>query len=709
MDRKEPEGKADARRELLFNINEFKRGSNVELLLSICRCLLVLGKCKWALQWAELIKKESTNASQEAKLLIAEIYRQRGDIASSWHEYKMLFRGAHSVEAVQGVLRLCRESNNHDFFERAAFRATKRYKHSIQMQLMLAFERILYKDFLGAWSNLQLITGRDPTNIAAWELAFECARSLKKYDTALSIAKKLISLSSERADFYDLLGRTSHLCYKSEECLRAYQVATRLDPSNLLFLLNSSNRCYRIAKNGNTANIIAGSLAKSAALINSRLDQGKKWKIDGKYSLIPYAFHAAYSPYNLRKVYGNYFKALTRAFEPFLAGSIADARPIIATYRSSLCNASNISSADCGVFIERAKLRIGFLSRYFYQHSNAQAFYSYFRDIDRSRFEVIVIHRHDTVVDPVHLEINHLADEVVYLDNSLTTTYVVLSCLDLNILFFTDIGMDPFDFLVPNMKACPIQITGWGLPHTSGLQSIDHYLSSSWIETKENQDEYSENLVLLEGLPCCFPRSMLYFRNTPRSYFFLPDHALVFGCVQSLGKIHPDLDLIIERISREMPAAIFAFMASHDERLDQEFLDRIRKRAPSAFNRTMLLNRCASSDFLGACNCFDILLDTPYYGGGITAYIAAYVGTPTVCFKGSRLRDSTQSLIYKHLGIDNPPVAESIPEYIDIAVGLGLDAQKRFELKRQIIESAHLLYDDQTFIRSFEEFCEKIA
>lgn len=709
MERKELVGRCDARRELLFNLNAFKRRSNTELSLAISRSLLTLGKSKWALQWAEFTRRESTNSCQDVHLLIADIYRQRGEIAKSWNEYKMLFRGEYSVEAVQGVLRLCRESNNYEFFERAASRATKRYKQSPQVQLVIALERVLYRNFLGAWSNLQLLLSRDPSIVAAWELAFECARSLKKYNTALSIAKKLISLCPENADFYDLLGRTSHLCYESDECLLAYQKATRLDPENLIFFLNSKNRCFRIAKNGNTANVIAVSLAKSAKLINSRLDQGDKWRIDGKYSLIPYAFYAAYSPYNLRKVYGDYFEALSRAFGPFLEGSIADARPMIASFRSCFIKDQIRTSAIGRTFDERPKLRIGFLSRYFYQHSNAQAFYSYFRYMDRSRFEVVVIHRHDTVVDPVHLEINQLADEVLYLDSSLTASYAFLRCLDLNILFFTDIGMDPFDFLVPNMKACPIQITGWGLPHTSGLQSIDYYLSSSWIETKDNQGEYSENLVLLEGLPCCFPRSMLYFRRTPRSYFFLPDDAFVYGCVQSLSKIHPDLDLILEQISSAIPTAIFAFMASHDESLDQEFLNRIKKRAPSAFNRTMLLNRCTSGDFLGACDCFDVLLDTPYYGAGITAYIAAYVGTPTVCFRGSRLRDSTQALIYNHLGIENPPIAESISEYVDIAVNLGLDSQKRFELKRQIIESAHLLYDDQTFIRSFEEFCEKIA
>ncbi|MEB3235003.1 MAG: hypothetical protein VKM98_06215, partial [Cyanobacteriota bacterium] len=449
MERSGSSEQSEVRRELLYCIRRFRATSDSHLSLQISRCLFRLGKVKWALQWAEFACRDSTGASQEAQLLIADIHRQQRNFVKSWNVYKKLFRGAHSAEAVQCALSLCRESNNHGYFARLASRATRRYRSSVEIQLIIARERIACNDFLGAWSNLQLTIEQEPTIIDAWELAFACASSLKQYTTALSIAKKLISLSPGNAYYYDLLGRACHLVTRPQECMRAYQMAASIQPSNLIFALNANNLCCRIAKNGNSASMVAARLGESANLVNKRLDEGMNWYIDGRYSLVPFAFHAAYSPFNLSHVFGVYLLALSRAFRPYMADAIADARPLLNSYQSSLGNRAIEKSVDIETSELRPRLRIGFLSRYFYQHSNAQAFYSYFKYLDRSRFEVIAIHRHDTVVDPMHLAINCLADEVVYLDGSLATTYAVLSCLDLNILFFTDIGMDPFDFLIP--------------------------------------------------------------------------------------------------------------------------------------------------------------------------------------------------------------------------------------------------------------------
>ena len=89
--------------------------------------------------------------------------------------------------------------------------------------------------------------------------------------------------------------------------------------------------------------------------------------------------------------------------------------------------------------------------------------------------------------------------------------------------------------------------------------------------------------------------------------------------------------------------------------------------------------------------------------------MSAYVGTPAICFGGHRLRDSTTSAIYRHLGIANPPIANSINEYIQIALQLAKDPVERTRLKNELIQAAHQLYDDQAFIRSFEDFCSGLV
>jgi predicted O-linked N-acetylglucosamine transferase (SPINDLY family) len=99
------------------------------------------------------------------------------------------------------------------------------------------------------------------------------------------------------------------------------------------------------------------------------------------------------------------------------------------------------------------------------------------------------------------------------------------------------------------------------------------------------------------------------------------------------------------------------------------------------------------------------MLDTPYYGAGITSYMSFYVGTPVVCFQGRRLRDSTTAAIYRYLKINNAPVAISIPDYVNIAVQLSMDFDLRLQIKKNTVSAAATLYDQQDYIKSFEKFC----
>ncbi|QPN62259.1 hypothetical protein [Synechococcus sp. CBW1004] len=645
-------------------------------------------------------------------LLAAEAQAERGNLKAAWRLYRKVIKETDSAIAIKSLLRFVKQSI--DSPGETLLRISTLLNHSANAQLLIATELLDAEKPHLARKIIERRLASFPNELNTWTLAYACSMKAKAYDSASEIAKKLATLSPDSALYHDWQGRACHLAFQSDECALAYAKAHILEPDNLIFFLNAHNRCNRVARDGRTANAMAAKLAWSAQAIRSHLASGETWHISGEYALVPYAFHIAYSPFNLRLIYGEYMSALTDAFTPYLEDAFNDAAAITESFHLiGKPDPQASQPRSPGNRVINKKIRIGFLSRYFYSHSNTQAFMGYFMYIDRSHFSVVVIHRHETIADEMQQSINSLADEVIYLDSSLSFSCATIRSLSLDILFFTDIGMDPFDFLIPNMRPCPIQITGWGLPHTTGLQSIDYYLTSAWIETDDHQDEYTEKLARLEGLPCCFPRSLLYYRYkeriTERAYFMLPDDIFIFGCTQTLGKVHPDLDCMIEKISRGMPEAYFAFMSSGTDGLDREFLERIQRRAPTAASKTILINKCGAADFLSLCNCFDLLLDTPYYGAGITAYMSTYVGTPTICFKGKRLRDSTTSAIYRHLGISNPPIASSINEYIQIALQLARDPVERTRLKNELIEAAHRLYDDQTFIRSFEDFCSELV
>ena len=196
------------------------------------------------------------------------------------------------------------------------------------------------------------------------------------------------------------------------------------------------------------------------------------------------------------------------------------------------------------------KIRIGFISQHFSNHSNLLAFEGVIRYLDRAKFRVVLIHLDGVRKDTEHLSISSTCDEVIYLTNDLAQSYYILHGLGLDILFFTDLGMTPYDFFYPMFRSAPIQLTGWGVPHTSGMKDIDYYISAKDIEPEDSESQYTEKLVMLPGgLPCCFLADINEIPNMPREYFFLPTDATLIGCLQTLHKLHPDFDILLEDIA----------------------------------------------------------------------------------------------------------------------------------------------------------------
>ena len=62
----------------------------------------------------------------------------------------------------------------------------------------------------------------------------------------------------------------------------------------------------------------------------------------------------------------------------------------------------------------------------------------------------------------------------------------------------------------------------------------------------------------------------------------------------------------------------------------------------------------------------------------------------------------------QHLNIIEDISQLDIPEYIDIAVKLGLDSEWHSTIKEQIKDRWHLLFEDLTAVKGLEAFYEKI-
>jgi predicted O-linked N-acetylglucosamine transferase (SPINDLY family) len=330
------------------------------------------------------------------------------------------------------------------------------------------------------------------------------------------------------------------------------------------------------------------------------------------------------------------------------------------------------------------RIRIGFLSGFFYNHSNARAFDGLILHLNRHRFEVVLIHLATSHRDAVSARLEELG---------------------LDLLFYTDLGMHPFATMLATRRAAPVQATGWRIPQTSGLPGIEYYVSGDLVEPPEAQEHYSETLVRLPGLPCCYRSEAIEPLERDRNYYFLPPDRPLWGCLHRLEKLHPDFDLALEAIARAVPDSLFVFVEEDVSSFTSLYLDRLARSAPTAREQVVMLSRMDWPDFLALAGCLDVLLDPFHFGSGITLYETIHTGTPVVTLEGRFLRSRFVAAAYRLIEVEDPPVAATPAQYVELAVALMQDPRRRELLRQEIAAKAKArLYDRLDYVRGFEDF-----
>jgi hypothetical protein len=82
-----------------------------------------------------------------------------------------------------------------------------------------------------------------------------------------------------------------------------------------------------------------------------------------------------------------------------------------------------------------------------------------------------------------------------------------------DIIIYPEIGMCQQTRLIAFSRLAPIQINTWGHSDTSGLPNIDYFVSSKYFNSKEDQNHYSEKLILFDSLGTYYYDVFNFFKN----------------------------------------------------------------------------------------------------------------------------------------------------------------------------------------------------
>jgi predicted O-linked N-acetylglucosamine transferase (SPINDLY family) len=349
-----------------------------------------------------------------------------------------------------------------------------------------------------------------------------------------------------------------------------------------------------------------------------------------------------------------------------------------------------------------SKIKIGFISEFLTDHTIGKLFSGLINNLDKKNFEVFVFHSCLTKEGKIKSLIDNISDKSIKLSRNFNEKIVAVDNEKLDIIFYPDIGMSTDLYYLTYLRIAKIQMNSWGHPETSGNSTIDYFVSSKICETENAQDFYSEKLINFNNFTTFYevPDFNKKFYNVKQFGNFN-----IYFCSQSLFKILPDFDLILKKILDKDKKALIVFIKDQWNVWYKILLNRWKKSIKVNIDRIKFIDRLSVENFINLSGASNVLLDPIYFGSGNSFIETFSYGTPMVTFPNNFLKSRLVMGLYQQMRINQPPVVNSVDEYVNVSIDLATNTKKNQELRYQIIEnSKKFFFRNNEVINEFEDF-----
>lgn len=355
----------------------------------------------------------------------------------------------------------------------------------------------------------------------------------------------------------------------------------------------------------------------------------------------------------------------------------------------------------------RSRKRIGFFSRFIARHSVAL---SYSRIIEKlamdAACEVVLISSHDPLKTSVQETYPDFRGSYLRITMNLEKGRQQIAALGLDILVYLDIGMDPFSYFLAYSRLARAQCVFDGHPVTTGIPTIDYYLSADLAEPPNAQEHYSERLKRFPFGAYYFEKSVTPEQFKTRQELGMPKDVNVYACPMVLLKIHPDFDGAITRILELDPSARVVFF--EDKKYSNwrtQLQSRFDKTIPSEVRERIIFMPWIVDpmDFMSVIEQSNVILDPYHFGLGTTAIATCTVGTPFVTKPGEFARGRYGYYYCKLMDVMEC-VASDTEDYAQKAVEIATNPDTRARIKAKILANNGALFGNYQGIEEVRNF-----
>lgn len=355
------------------------------------------------------------------------------------------------------------------------------------------------------------------------------------------------------------------------------------------------------------------------------------------------------------------------------------------------------------------RLKIGFLSPDFRNHSVMYFTEGLLALLDREHFEVHALHLHPAQ-DHITERVKTLVDDFKSLAHVSTEQAANLMRswqLDIVVDLAGHTGHNGLAILA--QRVAPVQVSTLGYPGTTGLTAIDYRISDHVTDPPDAQHFYTEQLWRLDSFFCVYRpciRNPL-FRYQP-AYAVSPAPVLThghitFGSCTNLGRLTDTVLRTWARILERVPESRLLIEGKDldDAEFAKRYQERCKKLGIPSENLT-LIGLDARNQYL-TYHKIDIVLDPFPLNSGTTSFDSVWMGVPFITLAGDSFRGRIGLGILQHLGLEACATFDE-ESYIEAAVSLAVNPNELDQLRQALRPhmEASALMDEAGYTRGLE-------
>lgn len=342
---------------------------------------------------------------------------------------------------------------------------------------------------------------------------------------------------------------------------------------------------------------------------------------------------------------------------------------------------------------------VGFVIDHVENNDTAELIKGYIANMPRDNFEVVAVFLQKSDSE----ENSFIKDYVDFyheFDSDVDTMAESIAKLRFDVLVYPEVGREKDSFLLAMNRLAPVQCVLWGAPMTTGMDTIDYFISGSALETKGSEKYYTEQLVKLDSLPTYFYKPQQPSTNKEKQEYGLSEQDNVYLILNELPEIHPDFDKVISEILTGDNNGKVVLQEGKFKEWTELLKERFQYAFADNMDRVVFVPRCQDDDLLNLIAIADVVLDPVYNGSKANIYRTLAVGTPLVTIPKEYTSSRVGAACCELISVTDGIVSDT-EQYVNTALKFGTDKEYRNGIKDKILAANSVLYEDQQAVNNF--------